>query len=51
MNLDDTDMPGAVEELPKYYLEELKELAAVYNVNTDDMLNAMSPGGLLGVSK
>ena len=51
INLDDTDMPGAVDELPKYYIEELKELAAVYNVNTDDMLNPMSPGGLLGVSK
>lgn len=51
MNLDDDEMPGAVEEIPRYYLEELKELAAVYNVSTDDMLNVMSPGGLLGVSK
>lgn len=51
MNLDDDEMPGAVDELPKYYLEEFKELAAEYGVDTEDMLNDLSPEGFIGISK
>lgn len=51
MNLDDDEMPGAAEELPKYYLEELRELAGEYGVDTVNMLSQLSPEGFMGVSK
>lgn len=51
MNLDDDEMPGAAEELPKFYLEELRELAGEYDVDTENMLNPLSPEGFIGISK
>ena len=50
MNMDDDDTPGAEEELPKYYLEELTELAKEYGLSTENMLSNLSPEGLLGIS-
>lgn len=50
MNMDDELLPGAAEELPKYYLEELKELAKEYGLDQTQMLSELSPEGFMGVS-
>ena len=50
MNMDDDLLPGASEELPKFYLEELRELAGEFGLDTSEMLCALSPEGFMGVS-
>ena len=50
MNIDDDATPGAETELPKYYLEELTELAKEYGLDTKNMLTELSPEGYLGIS-
>lgn len=50
LNMDDDDLPGAADELPRFYIEELKELAMDISVGTEFMLTEKSPEGYFSVS-
>lgn len=47
MNIDDNDLPGAADELPRYYIEEIKELATKYSLATDFMMTDSSSEGFI----
>lgn len=51
LNIDDDEIPGAEEDLPKCFIEELTELGVSYQIDTEHMLADISPGGYFGFSK
>jgi hypothetical protein len=51
LNIDDDNIPGLENELPKYFIEELKELCVNYKIDTEHMFADISPGCYFGVSK
>ena len=51
MVIDEEQSPGAFEELPLYYLDELKQLAAAYDVDSKDVLiPGRSISGIFGLA-
>jgi hypothetical protein len=49
LNIDDDSMPGLDTELPKYFIDELKELCGSYKIDTEHMLADISPGCYFGI--
>jgi hypothetical protein len=50
INMDDDDLPGAAEDLPRFYTEELNELASAFAVDTEFMLTQKSLDGYFSIS-
>lgn len=50
INMDDDDLPGAADDLPRFYIEELNELASAFEVDSEIILTQKSLDGYFSIS-